>query len=151
VPLLSVISQHMKYKETNARSSVMQGNPLAIARTCFEAHVKKDTVSIEALLRDDFHFTSPIDNALDRTTYLEHCWPNSRYTESFDHIYQVEEGDHAFIVYEARTTSGKRFRNAEIHTVRGGKLMAVEVYFGWDLPHPAPDGEFIENDGEGHA
>jgi ketosteroid isomerase-like protein len=141
----------MKYKETIARSPVVQSNPLAIARACFEAYVKKDRVSIEALLRDDFHFTSPIDNALDRTTYLERCWPNSRFTESFDYIYQEEEGDRAFIVYEARTTSGKRFRNSEIHTVRDGKLVAVEVYFGWDLPHRAPAGGFIENDGEGHA
>ena len=129
----------------------MLGNPLAIARTCFEAYVTKDRASIEGLLRDDFHFTSPIDNALDRTTYLERCWPNSRYTESFDYIYQVEEGDRAFIVYEARTISGKRFRNAEIHTVRDGKLLAVEVYFGWDLPHRAPAGGFLENNGEGHA
>jgi ketosteroid isomerase-like protein len=141
----------MKYKETNARSSAVQSNPLALARACFEAYARKDRASIEALLREDFHFTSPIDNALDRTTYLERGWPNRRYTESFDHIYQVEEGDRAFIVYEARTTNGKRFHNAEIHTVRDGKLVALEVYFGWDLPHQAPDRGFIENDCEGHA
>jgi ketosteroid isomerase-like protein len=140
----------MKYKATIARSPVVQSNPLAIARACFEAYIKKDRASIESLLRDDFHFTSPIDNALDRTTYFKRCWPNSRYTESFDYIYQKEEGDRAFIVYEARTTSGKRFRNAEIHTVRDGKLLTVEVYFGWELPHRAPAGGFIENDGEGH-
>jgi hypothetical protein len=141
----------MKYEETNARSSAVQSNPLAIARACFEGCVNKDRAAIESLLRDDFHFASPIDNALDRTTYLQRCWPNSRYTESLYYIYQVEEGDRAFIVYEARTTTGKGFRNAEIHTVRDGKLPAVEIYFGLDLPHRAPAGEFIKNDGEGHA
>ena len=35
--------------------------------------------------------------------------------------------------------------------VAGGKIVAVEVYFGWDLPHKAPVHGFIENDGQGHA
>jgi ketosteroid isomerase-like protein len=129
----------------------VQSNPLSIARACFEAYANKDRTSIESLLSDDSHFTRPIDNALDRTTYLKRCWPNSRHTESFDYVYQMEEGDRALIVYKARTTSGKRFRNAEIDTVRDGKLLAVEVYFGWDLPHRAPAGGFIENDDQGHA
>lgn len=71
--------------------------------------------------------------------------------DAFGYIYQAEEGAHAFIVYEVRTSTGKRFRNSEVHTVRGGKLVATEVYFGWDLPHRAPEGGFIENDGRGHA
>lgn len=49
------------------------------------------------------------------------------------------------------TDSGKRFRNSEAHTVRDGKLLATEVYFGWDLPHRAPEGSFVENDGADHA
>jgi len=69
----------------------------------------------------------------------------------FDYVYQMKDGDRAFIVYEARTSSGKTFRNSEVHTVRNGKLIATEVYFGWDLPHRAPRGGFIENDGQGHA
>jgi len=27
----------------------------------------------------------------------------------------------------------------------------VDVYFGWDIPHKAPKGGFVENAGEGHA
>jgi hypothetical protein len=69
----------------------------------------------------------------------------------FDYIYQMEDGDRVFIVYEAHTRGGKTFRNSEVYTVRNGKLVATEVYFGWDLPHQAPRGGFIENDGEGHA
>jgi hypothetical protein len=63
----------------------------------------------------------------------------------------MEDGDRAFIVYEAHTRGGKTFRNSEVYTVRDGKLIATEVYFGWDLPHKAPQGGFIDNDGEGHA
>ena len=62
----------------------------------------------------------------------------------------AEIGERAFIVYEA-ATSAKRFRNCELHTVRDGKLVSVEVYFGWDLPHPAPLGGHVENEGQGHA
>ena len=127
------------------------GSPLSVARACLQAYVDKDRAAIESILADDYHFTSPIDNALDRTTYLKRCWPNSQMMEAFDCIYGTEFGDRALIVYEARTNSGKRFRNSEVHTVREGKLVATEVYFGWDLPHRAPGGGFLENDGAGHA
>jgi hypothetical protein len=62
----------------------------------------------------------------------------------------AESGDRAFIIYDAEIV-GKRLRNCEMHTARNGKLMSVEVYFGWDLPHPAAPGHFVENDGKTHA
>ncbi len=129
----------------------MNKDPLDVARACLKAYVEKDRAAMESLLADDFRFTSPIDNALDRATYLERCWPNSKWMEAFDSIYELEWGERAFLVYEARTSTGKRFRNSEVHTVRGGQLTAIEVYFGWELPHRAPAGGFIENDGLGHA
>jgi hypothetical protein len=121
--------------------------PLAVARACLQAYVDKDRAAMAALLDDDFHFTSPIDNALDRATYLKICWPNSKLMASFDYIYGCEDEDHAFIVYEARTSTGKRFRNCEVHIVRGGKLLSTEVYFGWDLPHKVPQNAHRENEG----
>jgi ketosteroid isomerase-like protein len=129
----------------------MSNSALAIARACLQAYVDKDRAAIEALLDDDFHFTSPIDNALDRATYLRICWPNSAAMARFESIYEFEQGDHAFIVYEAHTSTGKRFRNSEAYTVRGGKLVATEVYFGWNVPHMAPRGTHVENEGDGHA
>ena len=129
----------------------MTARPLAVARGCLEAYVAKDRAAIEALIAKDYHFTSPIDNALDRETYFARCWPNSEMMTGFDYIHQMEDGDRAFIVYEAHTRGGKTFRNSEVYTVRDGKLVATEVYFGWDLPHKAPEGGFIDNEGEGHA
>ena len=129
----------------------MNSGPLAIVRACMQAYVDKDRATIEALIADGYHFTSPIDNALDRKTYFEICWPNSEMMAGFDVIHQAEDGDHAFIVYEGRTSTGKRFRNSEVHTVRNGRLVATEVYFGWDVPHKVPDGKHVENDGQGHA
>ena len=108
-----------------------------------EVAVDKDRVAIERLIADDYHFTSPIDNSLDRETYFEVCWPNSKAMIGFDYIYQTEDRNRAFIVYEGRTDSGKAFRNCEVHTIRDGQLVASEVYFGWDLPHKVPNGEHV--------
>jgi len=44
---------------------------VAIARAAYEAYVSKDRSAIEALMADDFHFPSPLDNRLDRATYLD--------------------------------------------------------------------------------
>jgi len=122
----------------------MNDDPIAIAKACLRAYVDKDRPAIEALIADDFHFTSPLDNRLDRATYFARCWPNSAHTAAFDIVHAVREGERAFIVYEAQTDSGKRFRNAEVHTVRRGKLVDVEVYFGWNLPHKAAPGSFVD-------
>ena len=124
----------------------MSSSPLAIARACLQAYVDKDRAAIEALLDDDFHFTSPIDNALDRATYFKVCWPNSDAMARFEKIYEFEQGDRAVIVYEAYTSAGKCFRNGEVYTVRGEKLVATEVYFGWDVPHKVPRGTHAENE-----
>jgi ketosteroid isomerase-like protein len=124
---------------------------LAVVRACMQAYVDKDRAAIEALLDQDYHFTSPIDNALDRATYLKICWPNSAAMAHFDRIYEAEDGDRAFIVYEVQTSAGKCFRNCEVHIVRDGKLVATEVYFGWDVPHKVPAGTHTENEGQGHA
>lgn len=116
-----------------------------------QAYVDKDRATIEALIDERYRFTSPIDNALDRKRYFEICWPNSEAMAGFDCIYQTEDADRAFIVYEGRTSSGKTFRNCEVHTVHNGRLVATEVYFGWELPHKVPEGKHVENDGQGHA
>ena len=29
-------------------------------------------------------------------------------------------------------------------TIRRGQIVDVEVYFGWDLPHKAPPGGFLD-------
>lgn len=114
-----------------------------IAQACLQAYVDKDRAAIESLIADEFHFTSPFDNALDRKAYFERCWPNSAMMKAFDIVHACSEDERAFVVYEARTTAGKRFRNTEMYTARDGKLVSVEVYFGWDLPHKAPPGGFV--------
>jgi hypothetical protein len=125
----------------------MKESPLAVARACLQAYVDKD----RAMIAEDYQFTIPIHNALDRKMYFERCSPNSKALTGFGYIYQIEDGNRAFIVYEAHTNNGKIFRNSGVYTVRNGRVVAAEVYFGWDLPHKVPKGKHIENKGEGHA
>ena len=49
----------------------------------------------------------------------------------------------AFVTYELPMNDGKRSRNTELFTVRNGKVTDVEVYFGWSIPHEAPEGKFV--------
>ncbi len=116
---------------------------LALARAALKAYADKDRAAIEALVGDGFHFTSPLDNRLDRATYMQRCWPNSQHIDGFEERVASETGDTAIIVYEARA-GGHRFCNCEVYRARDGKLVSVEVYFGWDLPHRAPEGGFID-------
>ena len=119
-------------------------DPIAIARATYEAYAAKDRAAIEALIADDFHFTSPLDNRIDRRTYFTRCWPNSESIAAFEFRNLVANGDQVFVTYEARTADGRRFRNTEIVTVRGGRLVDVEVYFGWAIPHEAAPGGFVD-------
>ncbi|MCC6469120.1 MAG: nuclear transport factor 2 family protein [Alphaproteobacteria bacterium] len=121
----------------------MQWDPIAVARASYQAYVDKDRAALERLVADDFHFTSPLDNRLDRATYFDRCWPNSKFLAGFDFLHCAQQGDRVFVAYEARTNEGKRFRNTEMLTVRQGRLVEVEVFFGWNMPHPAPTGGFV--------
>jgi ketosteroid isomerase-like protein len=120
------------------------GTGAAIAQAAYRAYVTKDRAALEALLADDFHFTSPLDNRLDRDTYFRRCWPNSEVIEAFDVVHLVVDADRVFVTYEGRNTKGHRFRNTEILTIRDQHIVEVEVYFGWSLPHKAPQGGFVD-------
>ncbi|MBV9733578.1 MAG: nuclear transport factor 2 family protein [Verrucomicrobia bacterium] len=121
----------------------MNNDPVAIARAVYQAYGAKDRAAIEKLIADDFHFTSPLDNRIDRTTYFARCWPNSEHIVGFDFINLVANGDQVFVTYEGRPSNGVRFRNTEILSIRDGQIVNVEVYFGWPLPHPAVQGGYL--------
>jgi ketosteroid isomerase-like protein len=122
----------------------MKNDPIAVARASYDAYVRKDRATIETLIGDDFHFTSPLDNRIDRSTYFKRCWPNSQSISAFDYVNLVANGDLVFVTYEGSNVDGGRFRNTEILTVRDQKIVEAEVYFGWSIPHKAPDGGFTD-------
>ena len=117
---------------------------VAIARAAYEAYAAKDLTAIQKLIADDFHFTSPLDNRIDRATYFARCWPNSDRTTGFDFINLVPDRNRVFVTYEGRA-NGRKFRNTEIVSVRNNQIVDVEVYFGWSIPHEAKPGDFVED------
>ena len=126
-------------------SSLADRDSAEIAKRMCRAYVDKDRSAIELLIAEDFHFTSPLDNRLDRKTYFERCWPNCRWIAGFDFIAVVPSDDRVYVTTVGHSDSGRNFRNTEVLTIQGGKVVEVEVYFGWNVPHPAPSGGFVED------
>jgi ketosteroid isomerase-like protein len=104
-----------------------------LARDMYTAFAAADRDAAEALLADDFEFSSPPDPRLDRSGYFERCWPGAGGVTQFDFERLIESGDEVVITYEATRADGTRFRNTEVLTFDGDRIRRAEVYFGWDL------------------
>lgn len=122
----------------------MTDDVISIVRTTYESCVTKDRASLEAIIVDDCHFASPLDNRIHRQTHFDRCWKGGETIAGFNFIHLVRDGDRVFVTYEGRRVSGESFRNAEILTVRGGKIVEVDVYFGRSIPHDAPAGGSVD-------
>jgi ketosteroid isomerase-like protein len=101
-----------------------------LIRNCFAAYKTKDRAAIDALLADDFTFTSPYDDKIDRAEYFVRCWPNADRIKA--HILEriFVEGDEAFVTYKCVTNDGKEFRNTEFFSFTGDQVREINVYFG---------------------
>lgn len=96
----------------------------------FDAYNTKNRNEIEPLLSEDFSFTSPVDNHIDRRKYFERCWPNSATTKLLFIEQIIAKNDKAFVLYKLETTDGKRIHNSELLTFENDKIKTVEVFFG---------------------
>ena len=99
----------------------------------YAAFAAADRDAAEALLADDFEFSSPPDPRLDRAGYFERCWPGAGGVTQFDFERLIESGDEVVVTYEATRADGTRFRNTEVLTFDADQISRAEVYFGWDL------------------
>ncbi len=115
-----------------------------IAKRSYLAYVQSDRAANEAVIAEDFHFTSPLDNRLDRATYFGRCWPNHEGITDFKFVRVIEDGDEVVVTYEGTNNNGAKFRNTEVLTIRDGRIVEAEVYFGWKVPHKAPLGRWID-------
>jgi ketosteroid isomerase-like protein len=122
----------------------MDNDRVAIVRKSFQAYVDDDRAALESVIAGDFHFTSPLDNRIDRATYFARCWPNHEWITGFELVRLIADGDQVVATYIGQSSRGSSFRNTEIFTVQGGKIVEVEVYFGWSLPHKAAEGGFVD-------
>ena len=85
-----------------------------LVRACYRAYETKDRNSIEALLADDFTFSSPVDDNIDRARYFDRCWPNSEHLESFAIEKLLVDGDEAIVRY--RATASDEAGNTAVDT-----------------------------------
>lgn len=101
-----------------------------IIRSYFAAYKSKERKVVEDLLMDDFTFTSPYDDAIDKASYFERCWPNSERIRA--HLLEkiCEDGNEAFVLYKCITNDETEFRNTEVFTFNGDRIRQVNVYFG---------------------
>ena len=101
-----------------------------LVRNFFAIFRSKDREAAEALLAEDFTFTSPYDDAIDKAAYFERCWPGSARIRS--HVIEslCEAGDEVFVVYKCTTDDGREFRNTEHFTFDRDRIRQVAVYFG---------------------
>jgi ketosteroid isomerase-like protein len=102
-----------------------------IVRETFNAYRSQDERTMTRLLADDFVFTSPQDDHIDKAAFLERCFPTAERFASQAIVELVDAGANGvFIMYEYELKEGGRYRNTEFSTVRDGKIVETQVFFG---------------------
>jgi ketosteroid isomerase-like protein len=99
-------------------------------RAIFAAYLASDRKFVEDAFSEDFRFTSPYDDALDKATYFERCWKGSDWIERHELERIFVEGDEAFVTYRCVAKGGRTFRNTEFFVFEGDKVRCIDVYFG---------------------
>jgi ketosteroid isomerase-like protein len=106
-----------------------------VVRRNFASYLRGDRAAAERLVADDFVFTSPRDDRIDRAAFFERCFPTSERFASHELQRVVSVGDDVFVMYEYRLRdTGERYRNAELLTVRNGQVVEAQVFFGGRVP-----------------
>jgi ketosteroid isomerase-like protein len=114
-----------------------------IIRQLFAAYLSNDRKAVEAAFTDDFRFTSPYDDEIDKATYFERCWrvPDWIELQTLETI--MVEGEAAFVTYRCVAKDGKSFRNTEFFSFDGDRIRRIDVYFGATYQ----DGVFVKAQG----
>ena len=110
-----------------------------IIRALFAAYIARDRKAVEDIFADDFRFTSPYDDEIDKATYFERCWRNSDWIERHELERIFVEGNEAFVTYRCVAKGGRSFRNTEFFAFHGDKVRRIDVYFGATYEN----GEFV--------
>ncbi|HVX79432.1 MAG TPA: nuclear transport factor 2 family protein [Bradyrhizobium sp.] len=109
-------------------------------RALFAAYLANDRKAVEDYFSDDFHFTSPYDDAIDKATYFERCWRTSDWIERHEIERILVAGNEAFVTYWCEAKDGKSFRNTEFFVFDGDRIGHIDVYFGASYQ----DGRFVK-------
>jgi len=115
-----------------AASATPSATNEALIRRYYGGWEQKDWGVVDALLAEDFTFTSAApDDHISKAAFKKQCWDTqSALIEAFDLERVLATQSDAFVKYLCRTKSGKSFRNIEYHRLTGRKLQSIECYFG---------------------
>jgi ketosteroid isomerase-like protein len=102
----------------------------AMIRDLFAAYLNSERKAVEEALADDFRFTSPYDDAIDKATYFERCWKSPDWIAHHELERILVQGDEAFVTYKCAAKDGRSFRNTEFFVFSGDKVSRIDVYFG---------------------
>ena len=105
-------------------------NRADMIRAIFAGYLSDNRKLVEEALSDDFRFTSPYDDNIDKATYFARCWKNSDWIERHELERIFVEGDEAFVTYRCVAKGGRSFRNTEFLVFDGDKVKCIDVYFG---------------------
>ena len=110
-----------------------------IIRKWYAAWGNKDLGTFDALLADNFTFTSAAgDDHISKSTFKTRCWETQIDFIGHFELERVTTGaDDAFVKYLCHTKNGKAFRNVEYLRITGGKLESIECYFGAQSSFPS--------------
>ncbi|UKY54095.1 nuclear transport factor 2 family protein [Streptomyces inhibens] len=106
-----------------------------VVRAAFAAYLAQDRAAIDRLLAEDFVFTGPQDDHIDKAAFLEICFPTAdrlRRQEILDAV--AIDDEQVYVRYAYELTTGERHRNVEVQTVRDGRITEAQVYFGGRFP-----------------
>ncbi len=99
----------------------------------------RDWAPFDAILADDFAFSSTNgEDHISKAEFKPRCWgTNINLIKGFDLELMMAQGDQVFVKYLGHTTSGKTFRNVELHRLRNGRITSIECYFGGKATYAA--------------
>ena len=110
-----------------------------IVRRWYKAWEKKDQGQFEALMADNFTFTSAAgDDHISKSAFKTQCWDTQvNFIDRFDLERVFGSGNEAFVKYLCHTKNGKSFRNVEYFRLRDGEVETIECYFGGKSTFPS--------------
>lgn len=110
---------------------MLDGASADLVRHYFDTWEAADRPALEALLAEDFTFTSPWDDHIDRARFFSHCFPHAGEFRFRFPLKIFTQGDEAVIVYETEGKAGGTFYNAELFRFEGGRIRSIDVFFGF--------------------
>ena len=122
-----------------ANGSVQNLSNEEVVRRWYKSWEKRDWGQTDALLADNFTFTSAAgDDHISKSTFKTRCWETQiDFIGHFD-LEQVATGpDYAFVKYLCHNKDGKTFRNVEYLRIKNGQLESIECYFGAESSFPS--------------